>query len=842
MVAVFCRVSVDISPDFIDNFPSEFDFEGMLKRICDDVGVVISTIGNSFNLEGQWNTVGKAHNMLVSTLAVYGSSNIVRQEQEGVLSQGSRPFSALVEAAEAISRGVELQEQVQKEMMGIDHVTDHGYTDLHTQNVSLTCMPNVSVVQSKERYDKSHTNDVKPPEICHTSDADTYDSIFYNDEQGIRSYVNDAFCAKPVDVKEQDIQLSQNTLQNPMNGNNTDNATKVDYTDIANQYPETKNGAENAVTSKTKLHVCQQKSTNTPLQTDYGQEDMPESSKGGKKENHKTFPCDECEYEGKTRNAIADHRRRVHKAELTKCDICKKIFPNSRYMKRHRLSHGDPKYACDICGKQYKVLKAMKEHKKRHDKTFVKPEFKCEQCPKSFCSSYVLECHVKSEHMGIKKSFLCQTCGKSFTTKHTLQQHVNVHIGVRPYQCKDCGKSFCYESALRDHLNIHEGTKKFQCDFPNCNKAFRQRSALKMHEKIHKEKKDFMCHECDRGFTQKQALQRHIRSHKGVKPFTCKFCHRKFGEASVIRRHLILVHKVVKLPSEWREDIISFVNEKETDSLMKKNDQVRDRLSMGEMIPAVNHDTIHTYATEVENGQSNIRLPPVTAIHNFRPVESFMHELNNPNPDDGVQEQSANITGQMSYTLPPHHDYAHTTTVSSAQYNYIISPVEFAMDNGVKAGSQTVMEAHKSDPRKAVQYGNPNSLGLDAEPPENFQNSKPDTVQYLQQTADDSYTVIDVGKMRHGLENITKGSDVVETAPTGTPSVSLEQLRPAGSLDPSVVVAKETTDGKASQNAESLECVNMSQLYTYYSNLASQYMNVGPYMLPNTDTTEHSEL
>ncbi|CAL1541248.1 unnamed protein product, partial [Lymnaea stagnalis] len=274
-------------------------------------------------------------------------------------------------------------------------------------------------------------------------------------------------------------------------------------------------------------------------------------------EGKSDFPCSDCSFVAKKRAKLRSHRLRMHLASPTKCDLCNKVFPNKRYMLRHRASHVAPQHCCDVCGKMYKIRKAMLEHRKTHDTNFKKTKVKCEMCPKSFCNRYILECHIRDIHMGQKKSYLCSTCGKSFTTKHSLAEHTNAHTGVKPHVCEHCGKSFSYESALRDHRYTHVDAKHFWCH--HCQKGFSQRSGLKMHMRIHRQHKMFICTECGRGFTQKQALQRHERVHKGEKPFVCKHCGRFFTDASIIRRHLILVHKIHKDANHWREDIVCTV-------------------------------------------------------------------------------------------------------------------------------------------------------------------------------------------------------------------------------------------------------------------------------------------
>lgn len=272
------------------------------------------------------------------------------------------------------------------------------------------------------------------------------------------------------------------------------------------------------------------------------------------KDSISEFPCKNCSYVAAKQSKLRTHMLHMHLSTPSSCDICKKVYPNHRYMLRHRATHGGPQHCCDICGKMYKIRKAMLNHRKTHDSNYKKPSVQCRECPKSFCSQYILDCHVRDIHQGLKKSFLCSICGKNFTTKHSLTEHINAHSGIKPYSCDICDKSFSYESALRDHKLSHKETKSFWCK--HCQKGFTQRSGLKMHMRTHKLNKSFVCSECGRGFTQKQALQRHERVHKGEKPFICKHCGSFFTDASIIRRHLMLVHKVHKSVSTWREDII----------------------------------------------------------------------------------------------------------------------------------------------------------------------------------------------------------------------------------------------------------------------------------------------
>ncbi|XP_069131325.1 uncharacterized protein [Argopecten irradians] len=271
------------------------------------------------------------------------------------------------------------------------------------------------------------------------------------------------------------------------------------------------------------------------------------------------YPCPSCSYVAKKKSQLGEHYRRNHRMKKWKCEHCDRTFGIHKDLKRHVMTHVEPQHCCDTCGKMYKSLRTFIKHKKVHEEDYEKPEYPCDQCDKVFSTKYVLNYHIKAEHMGIRKSFLCPTCGKSFTQKNSYIQHANVHMGLRPHVCKVCNKSFAYEKSLKEHKYTHDEVKRFKCEV--CDKLFRQSSALAIHMKVHKGGKDHLCGVCGKGFTQKQALYRHERIHNGDKPFSCGLCARKFSDTSIIRRHMILVHK--RDPKKWRDGVISDLKGKE---------------------------------------------------------------------------------------------------------------------------------------------------------------------------------------------------------------------------------------------------------------------------------------
>lgn len=479
----------------------------------------------------------------------------------------------MVEAAEAISRGVELQPQRLEDACFILK-NDHDYVSQGLQVFKGS-------VQSQEEA-TIDTNSSSKPVL--PTDSDQYETKF--------TLNNPDSEGEEEEICNKDIKVKQETESDTESGQ-----------DVLTDTAEIKTEKDNSF-----------------LSTDItGQQLL--LTKGKEIE---LFKCDKCNYSTTVKYYLKDHIKNMHSQNPVKCPVCTRVFANMRSLKKHQLTHDDSCSLCETCGKLFKCQKAFKTHSKTHEKDFVRNIFKCNECEKMFSSNFNLISHNKSEHAGVKKNFLCQTCGKSFTSKNTMLQHLNVHTGKRPYVCKQCGKDFSYESALRDHKNIHEKNKSYVCDFPECKKTFYQRSALKIHRAIHKGSKDFVCNDCGRGFTQKQALQRHERSHTGLKPFRCVYCSRTFGDPSVIRRHIQLVHKVNKDTNVWREDIVELSAEELKALEGEPSKQISDILPKAPAVPSQLKNVVQMNTSTQGRENSSIIEQDTTPVSQLVNVDDAM--------------------------------------------------------------------------------------------------------------------------------------------------------------------------------------------------------------------------
>ena len=317
------------------------------------------------------------------------------------------------------------------------------------------------------------------------------------------------------------------------------------------------------------------------------------------KDPDEVYPCDKCSYVGKEKVLLREHRRRLHSIRFH-CDQCDKSFGYNKDLNRHKRNvHCMAEYQCAECKKLFKTPRSLNVHSKCHEVGYDKQAFACQVCDKRYSTKYVLDYHVKSEHMGMKKSFICPICGKSFTQKGSYRQHANVHAGFRPYVCDVCGKSFSYENALKAHKYLHDDVRRFQCSI--CDKRFLHKNSLRIHRNVHRESHDYMCTQCGQSFTQKQSLVRHERIHSGDKPYLCTICQKSFRDASIIRRHMILMHK--KDPKKWQEDMVN-------NTSRAPNYYVEVLGSGNDLPPEIKEPDIDTAVQNVDNKSITLKESP----------------------------------------------------------------------------------------------------------------------------------------------------------------------------------------------------------------------------------------
>ncbi|GMR36384.1 hypothetical protein PMAYCL1PPCAC_06579, partial [Pristionchus mayeri] len=211
------------------------------------------------------------------------------------------------------------------------------------------------------------------------------------------------------------------------------------------------------------------------------------------------------------------------------CDVCDALFTLKQnvqwhLIKYHMLDGPVPvtnekiRYKCIQCHQLFKSAGSAALHDRRVHKKNVKQEPKpkdpivCEECGKSFASSFQLKEHVSILHLRERK-FECEICGQKFGRRGGVRRHVQmVHLNQLhkcPYEGCDHPGYKC-SKALAAHIrSVHTNVRPYECD--ECGKNFVRRNDLKMHELTHSDQASFHC-ACGSSFRRALYLKKHQRT------------------------------------------------------------------------------------------------------------------------------------------------------------------------------------------------------------------------------------------------------------------------------------------------------------------------------------------
>lgn len=214
------------------------------------------------------------------------------------------------------------------------------------------------------------------------------------------------------------------------------------------------------------------------------------------------------------------------------------------------------KFECFICKKTFRHLFVLNMHMKTNhiceDKeNAAQPKFVCPKpkCGKSFVKQWSLSVHTRRSHSGGRSLFVCKqdNCGKTLANADSFKRHKRTHDGQRPYVCNErkCGRSFGTKSNLDLHyLRIHTTDRPYICEQPKCKKSYAALCDLNYHKQTHTGQRPYVCKEpnCDKSFYAPTHLKDHMRSHTGAQPFACKVpkCGMKFTRKSSLTSHMSL--------------------------------------------------------------------------------------------------------------------------------------------------------------------------------------------------------------------------------------------------------------------------------------------------------------
>lgn len=221
--------------------------------------------------------------------------------------------------------------------------------------------------------------------------------------------------------------------------------------------------------------------------------------------------CKTCDLILLDRTHFENHLKVHADNELIKCQLCDHQFLHIFEHTMHLQTHNAKTFKCEVCLKEYKSKSQLKEHRTIHTE---RVKFECDLCGKQFVKKQGVETHMHEKHIGIRE-YMCETCGASFFRSSDLKRHMEgIHSDVRPFKCNVCQKAFKRLSTLRIHQLLHDVSKPFKCEF--CDKSYTQSYSLKEHTLLHTN--PLKCTTCGQSFTRIKRLNEHYTFNNCVRP------------------------------------------------------------------------------------------------------------------------------------------------------------------------------------------------------------------------------------------------------------------------------------------------------------------------------------
>ena len=259
--------------------------------------------------------------------------------------------------------------------------------------------------------------------------------------------------------------------------------------------------------------------------------------------NRSHFVCYQCGRafvrSNKRNSFLAPAYKRYH------CEECNMSFPLSKSYKCHMDFHSGKVFKCEKCNNVFRTSKGMNDHiRYRHrDPNYQQKEYKCNDCGKSFKSSFILSAHA-IVHRKPDEVFECKECGRMFSSKRRSQFHARLHVkfgGGKVFHCKNCNKEFHVLEGLSKHARFHcdlNSGHVFECK--QCKRSFDTSKKLNCHLRAHRE--NFTCQQCGKGFARSATLTKHMEEHTADAKLECPQCKKLFSSSKKLEKHAI-VHK-----------------------------------------------------------------------------------------------------------------------------------------------------------------------------------------------------------------------------------------------------------------------------------------------------------
>ncbi|XP_038060779.1 zinc finger protein 91-like [Patiria miniata] len=169
------------------------------------------------------------------------------------------------------------------------------------------------------------------------------------------------------------------------------------------------------------------------------------------------YKCKHCDRVFYRKGGLTYHMASIHDNKRDHiCANCGLGFASKSALVAHGHTHSTVRtFQCDICGTQVKTKGNLKEHMRCvHTEERA---YKCEICQKAFNRSHRLTLHMMMHRD--ERPHKCHLCDKGFRTRTNLRVHIKWHQDQRDFQCEQCGKTFLIPGNLDRHMKTHRSGK-----------------------------------------------------------------------------------------------------------------------------------------------------------------------------------------------------------------------------------------------------------------------------------------------------------------------------------------------------------------------------------------------
>ena len=166
------------------------------------------------------------------------------------------------------------------------------------------------------------------------------------------------------------------------------------------------------------------------------------------------YKCEECDHLFSFSHSLKQHKQAQHEFIVYSCEQCDyKISYKSKLNLHIKTIHEGQRFPCEYCDWKGLASVGLRVHiKGKHGEDTV--------------SKYDLKRKIKRQEK-IELDKTCPICFKEFKVNQ-LKKHLDRHHERKIHKCDECEKSFVTSYELKAHKLVHIGYRPFKCTENKC--------------------------------------------------------------------------------------------------------------------------------------------------------------------------------------------------------------------------------------------------------------------------------------------------------------------------------------------------------------------------------------